>query len=544
MYARHFGLSENPFNLTPDQRYLYQSRQHEEALEHMLYAINNRKGFVVVTGDIGTGKTTICRALLNRLDANVITALVFNTFVSPTEFLRAVLKEFGVSPGEGQGADTHYTDAQAHYVDLLNKFLLKNHQAGCNATLIIDEAQNLPRATLEQVRMLSNLETDREKLIQIVLVGQTELLDTIQSPSLGALRDRITVWYKLEPLSRREMDLYIAHRMSVASDIRGIMRFNSAALETIYSFSKGNPRRVNAVCDRALLIAYCNGYSEINRHTANEAIADIRGRRNELVVASRSFRMPMPKLTIPFVAVAAALVLAGFFGLFGKKPVASSSSASHDNARALSLSAKEPSLGDSKQSTYSGSGATHAAEEFSLDDKSSLRELSRLFDVQEAKRRLSVGEVYPGLFLFRGDKKIYNAIKRPFRIRLKRTVEGQGRYLVIRKSAAGRPFAVSDGGEERPVTDQFIMSQWGDEVSWIYPYAEKSTNQSSGATGLEVLRIQEMLNALGYTTELRGLFDQTTTDQMMRFQSEWGLQSTGIADIRTKALLYQMTTQG
>ena len=209
MYASFFGLKENPFNLTPDPRYLFLSPHHKEALDHLLYGINERKGFITVIGGVGTGKTTLCRALLGHLDATTKSALIFNAFISDMELLKTINEEFDI-------AMDPRADTKKAYIDALNDFLLDTFRRGGNAVLLIDEAQNLSHAVLEQIRMLSNLETEKEKLIQIVLVGQSELRDMLAAPSLRQLYERIMVRYDLKPLDSKDIRGYIEHRLVVA----------------------------------------------------------------------------------------------------------------------------------------------------------------------------------------------------------------------------------------------------------------------------------------------------------------------------------------
>ena len=254
--------------MTPDTRYLFLSPQHSEALNHLIYGINEKKGFIVITGGIGTGKTTICRKLLSVLDQSVDSALIFNPSLSEMELLAAINQEFGVKSGRGR-------KTRKRYIDALNKFLLKNFSEGRNAVLLIDEAQNLSRSVLEQIRMLSNLETEREKLLQIVLIGQPELEKLLTSPSLKQLNERITVRYKLTPFSYHQGKSYIRHRLAVAGGDNGVPLFSSQACRKIHGYSGGIPRRINAICDRALLIAYSRDSNVISRNLVREAVSDI-----------------------------------------------------------------------------------------------------------------------------------------------------------------------------------------------------------------------------------------------------------------------------
>jgi general secretion pathway protein A len=267
MYAAYFGLKENPFNLAPEPRYLYLSDHHRDALNCLIYGIKEKKGFVLITGGIGTGKTTVCRSLLNSLDDTIETALIFNTAISDLDLLETILTEYGVSlkgsPKTKKG-----------YIDALNIFLLKNFAAGKNAVLIIDEAQNLSHGVLEQVRMLSNLETEREKLIQIILIGQPELNNTLILPALRQLNERITVRHDLEPLAPAEVSRYITYRLTIAGG-PGPISFTKGALGQIYNHTEGIPRRINALCDRALLIAYTKNTARIDRRLVTRAVRDI-----------------------------------------------------------------------------------------------------------------------------------------------------------------------------------------------------------------------------------------------------------------------------
>ena len=269
MYAAYFGLRENPFTLSPQPGYLFLSEQHRDALNYLIYGIKEKKGFVLISGGIGTGKTTLCRTLLNLLDASVETALIFNTAISDVELLETVVTEFGIDVSGEAGT-------KKAYVDALNAFLLANFAAGRNAVLLIDEAQNLSYGVLEQIRMLSNLETEKEKLLQIILIGQPELKTALALPALRQLNERITVRYDLQPLSPDEVATYINHRLSVAGG-PGNVQLTPGAYRQVYYFSEGIPRRINALCDRALLIAYTKNTGRVDRKTIRLAARDIGG---------------------------------------------------------------------------------------------------------------------------------------------------------------------------------------------------------------------------------------------------------------------------
>lgn len=254
MYEDYYGFVEKPFSLTPDPKYLYRSESHANAFELLHYGIRRREGFIVVTGDIGTGKTTLCRAVLDGLDRRIFTALVLNPFIAEDDLLRLVLQDFGVVSREEIKRGRLAGISRQELIDTLNDFLLSLLPLRATALLIVDEAQHLPPAVLEHLRMLSNLETDKEKLLQIILVGQRNLKDVLRSPELRQLDQRVSIRYELRPLDAEETAAYVRHRLIVAGG--GAVTFAPRALEAVHRCSGGIPRLINLVCDRALLAAY------------------------------------------------------------------------------------------------------------------------------------------------------------------------------------------------------------------------------------------------------------------------------------------------
>ncbi len=268
MYLKFFGFKEAPFNITPDPRFLFFAQHHQEAYDHLVYGIENRKGFIELTGEVGSGKTTICRAVLAGLSSNIITALVLNPFLTETQLLRAILSDFGLNI---KARD------RLSYIECLNAFLLEQLRNGNNVALIIDEAQNLSSAVLEQIRLLSNLETDQHKLIQIVLCGQPELQQRLAAPELRQLRQRITVRYHLSPLTEAEIVQYIQYRLKIAGLKNNESFITTGAIRHIYRYSSGIPRIINAVCDVALLAGYVAGTREIDSRCVKKAIQQLEG---------------------------------------------------------------------------------------------------------------------------------------------------------------------------------------------------------------------------------------------------------------------------
>ena len=270
MYERYYGLTEKPFSLTPDPKFLYRSPSHANAFELLQYAIRRREGFVVVTGDIGTGKTTLCRALLEDIDRNTFTALVLNPFMSEEDLLKRILMDFGVISRDDvkRGQLAHVTKQEL--IDTLYEFLLGLIPLKASAVLIIDEAQNLPVSVLEQIRILSNLETDKEKLLQIILVGQLNLLPLLKAPEMRQLDQRVSIRYQLDPLDEEGVASYIAHRLSIAGG-SGAVRFASKAVTKIHRLSGGIPRLINLICDRALLAGFAERTNRITAHMVDDA---------------------------------------------------------------------------------------------------------------------------------------------------------------------------------------------------------------------------------------------------------------------------------
>src|SRR5205823_13271067 len=265
MYESYYGFAEKPFSLTPDPKYLYRSESHANAFELLQYAISRREGFAVVTGDIGTGKTTLCRALLEEIDRTTFTALVLNPFLSEEDLLKRILQDFGVVSRDTIKAGGLAGVTKQDLIETLYDFLLGLIPLKASAVLIIDEAQNLPLSVLEQIRILSNLETDKEKLLQIVLIGQLNLEALLRSPEMRQLDQRVSIRYQLEPLDRETVGACVAHRLTIAGG-SATVTFAPKALDLVHSRSGGIPRLINLICDRALLSAF---YVRENRITAD-----------------------------------------------------------------------------------------------------------------------------------------------------------------------------------------------------------------------------------------------------------------------------------
>ena len=270
MYKRYFGLKEKPFRIAPTARYLYLSDLHREALVHLLYGISGEGCIILLTGEVGTGKTTICRSLLERLPKTTDTALILNPILTITDLLQTICEELHIAiDGDAPSAKT--------YIDRLNRHLLDAHARGRNTALIIDEAQNLDMEILEQLRLLTNLETDTHKLLQIVLIGQPELLKTLADPKYAQINQRITTRYHLKPLRPDDVTPYILHRIAMAGGEGYCRIFSRLALRYIVKTTQGVPRRINILCDRALLGAYAENKDRVDLKIVRKAAREISG---------------------------------------------------------------------------------------------------------------------------------------------------------------------------------------------------------------------------------------------------------------------------
>ena len=271
MYNEYFGLKDTPFSIAPDPRFLYMSGQHREALAHLLYGLNSEGGFVLLTGEVGTGKTTVCRCLLDQIPDNSSIAFIFNPKLTVDELLATICDEFGIKYPDG-------TASIKIFVDLINDYLLKSHAEGRKAVLIIDEAQNLSSDVLEQLRLLTNLETNQCKLLQIILLGQPELKEKLEQPELRQLSQRIIARYHLDSLPKKDVGAYVAHRLSVAGLQKKL--FPDSTITKLYQLSGGIPRIINVLCDRALLGTFTQGGNRVSSSTLSKAAREVFGESN------------------------------------------------------------------------------------------------------------------------------------------------------------------------------------------------------------------------------------------------------------------------
>ncbi|MDB5743201.1 MAG: Peptidoglycan-binding domain 1 protein [Polaromonas sp.] len=345
MYSHHFGLNQDPFSIAPDPRFLFMSERHREALAHLLYGVAGPQGaaggtgggFVLLTGDIGTGKTTICRCFLEQIPAGCHVAYIFNPKLTVTELMQSICEEFHITAAGVSGGSEAPT--LKDYIDALNAFLLQSHAAGQSSVLIIDEAQNLSADVLEQLRLLTNLETNERKLLQIVLIGQPELRAMLARPELEQLAQRVIARFHLDALTEAESTQYIQHRLDVAGHT-GPLPFDRPALQRIHRLARGVPRRINLLCGRALLGAWANGLHQVGRAVVDKAATEVFG--TETGQKAPGAR-PLPAAyALGALALAAGAALAGFLMLDNSRQAASPPLAKAPGLPAAKLAASAP----------------------------------------------------------------------------------------------------------------------------------------------------------------------------------------------------------
>ena len=328
MYNKFFGFKEKPFKLVPNPEYLFLSKSHEEALAHLTYAISQGEGFVEITGEVGTGKTTLCRVFLENLDKSINAAYIFNPKLDALQLLKAINDEFGIDSTPDNTKDL---------IDRLNAFLIAKKSAGQKVLVLIDEAQNLSLEVLEQLRLLSNLETTQEKLLQIILVGQPELGEMLSSHQLRQLGQRITINCRISPLTFEETKDYIRHRITLASHRAG-PPFDKGSYHAIYQYSRGVPRLINIACDRALLNAFSRNSFKINSAITKEAISELTRKKTDN--SPNWFRSPAGLALIS--AVFIPLIILALYFANGKSPQISAISAPSPPEQAAQAETKAP----------------------------------------------------------------------------------------------------------------------------------------------------------------------------------------------------------
>jgi general secretion pathway protein A len=524
MYTSFFGLSEKPFAITPDPRYLYLSERHAEALAHLLYGINESGGFIQLTGEVGTGKTTVVRTLLSRVPHHADVAVILNPRVTPVEFLLTICEELGLP------IEVADRDSVKQMIDALNRRLLSAHAEGRRIIVIVDEAQNLSAETLEQVRLLTNLETATQKLLQIILIGQPELRELLDRNDLRQLAQRITGRYHLQPLSRDETQGYVRHRLRVAGASGEI--FTAGALREVHRLSSGVPRVINVSCDRALLGAYTQETRKVTASLVRRAAGEVYDRRfvpqwvgwvaGVLMVAG----------------IAATAVVAWRTWQHQTSAARTVTPAATIRPPAITRPHEDPP----KPVPAVSINALLAANSANTTDPAAFRRLLSLWGTAMTDDRDPCGQAQrAGLSCLeqRGSWAQVRALNRPAILTL---TDDQGQRHRVVLSALDEQYATLNLGEhdERVLLDDLSRDWFGDFTVVWKPKTSRARLLSMGMHGDEVRWLRRSLNALHGASsdpERADVYDEELAIAVQNFQREHRLNVDGVAGLQTQVVL-------
>ncbi|PLX95246.1 MAG: AAA family ATPase [Desulfuromonas sp.] len=520
MYNDFFGFSEKPFTVTPNPRFMFLSKNHREVFAHLLYGIKHHAGFIEVTGEIGTGKTTVLRTLLGQLEEEAFRlAFIFNPSLSALELLRSINREFGI---------TASAESRGELLEELNRFLLEENRAGRTVVVVIDEAQNLDPAVLEQIRLLSNLETETDKLIQIVLVGQPELGEILDQPALRQLSQRVTVRYHLRSMDEEDTLSYIRHRLEVAG-YRGPDLFTPAALKGLFRHTGGFPRLLNILSDRALVAAYADDARQVDLPQVKTAVREMRRelpRRHPFMGRTGSFAVGLVLLALlwggfsllpapppqesPIVAETATAPLKGMAGVLSRLQ-----QKGEVEAASSSLSALTTLYGRTAPVSLAGATFEGMAAQAQLLHLESLRLGGGLKAADRLDTPALIDVVLPG--------------------------EGAHRILALVALDDDEATLRLDSTTEVRVGRKALQQVMTGKMLLIWDnYLELPLLGSLGSKGDEVLKLQQLLHDAGFATfQPNGLYDARTREAVLTFQAKMGLTADGWVGGRTLLLLYQ-----
>ncbi len=530
MYLDFYGFREKPFNLTPDPCFVFLSKTHKEAFAHLLYGINNRAGFIGLTGEVGSGKTTVLRALFSQLDADHHrTALIFNPCLSAPELLHSINREFGISTDASKGPGA---------LEALNLFLLEQNAEGRTVVLAIDEAQNLEASVLEQIRLISNLETGKEKLIQIILSGQPELLEILKRDEMRQLSQRITVRYHLQPMDFQDTAHYIDHRLEVAGG-KGKIIFSRGALKRVYGYSRGLPRPINTACDRALMVAFARDTARISSRIAAAGIDD-------MMSSTSPYTRRQRLILIPTGAVLAAVIAAGIY--FRWPDFADRVIASRHVGAMEERTKKERGVPDEKFSR------TLPAELGKISEPESARmafnTLAGLWNVQPVSeggdldlKGIARAAQDRQLRLYRFSGNLGALLRIDYPAVLEFIMPGmQGkRYASLVGMQKDRLLIDPPIAGAGPISFSELEKYWTGQgfLLWKNPL-NLQTRMSPGSRGEQIERLQGLLGEAGvYHVPATGVYDGNTLSAIKKFQHSEGIEQDGIVGSQTLMLLYR-----
>jgi general secretion pathway protein A len=523
MYESFFDLAQPPFSIAPDPRYLYMSRGHQEALAHLLYGLGAEGGFVLLTGEVGTGKTTVCRCLLEQIPASCDVAYIFNPRLTVPELLSTICSEFGIAhPADNTSVKV--------FVDCINAHLLDAHARGRSTVLIIDEAQNLAPDVLEQMRLLTNLETNTKKLLQIVLLGQPELAELVARPELRQLAQRIVARYHLGPLSRADVASYVRHRLGVSGAKRELIA--SSLMRRLHALSGGVPRVVNLLCDRALLGAYAQGRQAVDRATLERAAREVFGAHDHMRRRARRFAVAAALVTIAAAVVA--------FALYSREPAPRAAPAATARETAPSI-APVPAAVAERPSTHAtdlpGAIAWPDSEPLSSSRALAYAALFRAWGEQDRSAQscehLPVGELH--CRTLRGGLDDLRALDVPAVLQLRDERGREFHACLVALDERSATFAL--GTQRRRVALSALAGLWSGQysVAWRMP-SDVPAVLRAGDRGPAVRWLRGALAALsGNATHVQpaDVFDDTATREVKSFQLAHGLVPDGKAGLQT-----------
>ena len=559
MYAQFFGLKQEPFSIAPDPRYLFMSERHREALAHLLYGVGGGGGFVLLTGEIGAGKTTVCRCFLEQIPKRCNVAYIFNPKLTVHELLKSVCDEFHIPyPEHGPGLTT-----VKDYLDPLNAFLLRTHAVGQNNVLIIDEAQNLSADVLEQLRLLTNLETSERKLLQIVLIGQPELRDMLARPELEQLAQRVVARYHLDALTETETAHYIRHRLTVAG-LNRPLPFDRASRLRVHELSRGVPRRINLLCDRALLGAYAEGKARVDVGIVDKAATEVFG-KPKLALSSR-WRLGHIAAGLAGLAAGAALFAALSWvvdgggsrqsALAAAKPASSSSGSSASSVPASAVAASAPSAvravsaGVAAASSpapvfLSAADLTSAFKALNRDEKEAWRELAPAWKLSVADEDPCVAAQRQQVECFKSSSSTLALIRQLGRPGIL-TLQGESDQPVyaLLTGLGGQAATLRMGGVSRTVSLVSLAQLWRGDFATFWRAPEGYRNMiTDGSAGPIVDRLAAQLATLQGEAPPgpKQRFDAALKTRVFAFQLAQGLKPDGIAGPTTFMQLNRAT---